>query len=439
MARDPRDLLREAAPTVETEPDLATIDRRVRRRRLGRVTALAAGAVIAAATVVGVATGLVDGDGPPPVIEQPDDPVVPDAAEDEVDVCSPPTLRPTYLPWLEEGEAVPEPVEVLGGTQDEPTATLTWWEDPEQFEAGEPVPPGISMVHLSAVSEPDREPGSEDMWEQVEVRGHVADLVWVETVTGSLSLSWREEPGPCGVYGVWLYVQGDANWLEVDEGAPPPEDGDSTEAVLKAIEQEIVRIADSLVDEEGPAAERAPQEQVSEWMTDEQKEAWEAEHGQTAWIVGYFFKPDYDFRGEMTFEGLEPRWQPVEDEAAPDRQELLARSLAALAEAGPAALLHLVEQAHVGGIPWPDLPESDRRITLKAATLDGARLILDFEPGRWATDAAVGTSGEQMMLLQVMAVAAHHYPEAEELCVLVDGEETWLFSHGLSSCPHQLP
>lgn len=186
------------------------------------------------------------------------------------------------------------------------------------------------------------------------------------------------------------------------------------------------------------AAERAPQPH-DDWMTDEQKEGWEAEHGETQWIVGYFFPPDFQYEGDVTFEGLEARWQPAPDDEDLDREELLRRSLSALAEASPPDLLHPLEQSNVGGTPWPEQSESDRTIALERATLDGTRLVLDFAPGPWVTGAAAGTTGETMMLIQLMAAAAHHYPAADELCILVDGEESYLFSHGIVSCPHDLP
>lgn len=71
MARDLRGLLHEAAPDIDTTPDLGWIERRVRRRHVGRMSTIAALLVLVMTASLVAVTGLGDGADPAPVIDDP--------------------------------------------------------------------------------------------------------------------------------------------------------------------------------------------------------------------------------------------------------------------------------------------------------------------------------------------------------------------------------
>lgn len=162
----------------------------------------------------------------------------------------------------------------------------------------------------------------------------------------------------------------------------------------------------------------------SNWVTEPQMRQWQAEHGDGTWVVGYFFPDDFRFEGPPVYTGLEPRWARVSDDPrAFDSEHHLRLALAELQGTAPSDLLH---------------PLEGYSISLQEARLEGPRLILNFIPEPWA-DAAQGTTGEGAMLSQIAAAASHYYPEADELCILLAGEDQPLFSHGRHACPIELP
>lgn len=90
MARDLRELLREAAPEVHTAPDLGAIERRVRVRRGVRLASAAVAVLVVAGGVVGVAQQLRPDSARDFIVDDPDDrpspaPTVSDPAPSGVD------------------------------------------------------------------------------------------------------------------------------------------------------------------------------------------------------------------------------------------------------------------------------------------------------------------------------------------------------------------
>lgn len=164
-------------------------------------------------------------------------------------VCEPPTLRPTYLPWVENAGTIPAPIEVRSGTQDSPNASATWAADPDAYRSDDP-DGDLSYVSVAVLHEYDRA-GTE--FPQVEVLGRPAELVWVgDPGIGALAAIWREAPGPCGIHSVSLRIWGSPPYLD---GAPDAEtyeqaEGDEVDRLMGAYEQavarEIVLIANSL-------------------------------------------------------------------------------------------------------------------------------------------------------------------------------------------------
>ncbi|MGH3440681.1 MAG: hypothetical protein ACRDUY_01280 [Nitriliruptorales bacterium] len=80
MARDVRELLREAVPEVRTRPDLGSIERRVRVRRGARFASVGMAAIVVLAGAVGFAQQLMPDAEPPFVIENPDEDTGPSPA-----------------------------------------------------------------------------------------------------------------------------------------------------------------------------------------------------------------------------------------------------------------------------------------------------------------------------------------------------------------------
>lgn len=95
MARDVRELLREAAPAIRTTPDLESIDRRARVRRGARLASVGVAAIVVVVGAVGLAQQLLPDAEPPFVIENPEEDARPSpaptttspAAEDEGDLA----------------------------------------------------------------------------------------------------------------------------------------------------------------------------------------------------------------------------------------------------------------------------------------------------------------------------------------------------------------
>lgn len=155
------------------------------------------------------------------------------------------------------------------------------------------------------------------------------------------------------------------------------------------------------------------------WVAEEEKRAWEADHGEGTWAVGYFYPAELDFAADYDgfAEALEPRWKRLGDEAANrDRQDELGEALVQLTGPPPPRLTHL----------W-----QGRQLELRDARLDGTEVVLDFAV---LLAAGGGSTGGLAMRAQFDAVVFHHYPEAESVCVLLNGEPTfWL--HDQLTCP----
>lgn len=155
------------------------------------------------------------------------------------------------------------------------------------------------------------------------------------------------------------------------------------------------------------------------WVTDEEKQAWEAEHGNGTWIVGYFYPPDFDFVvGHGKFEEvLERRWKRVADaDTGLDREAELTEALMALTGPPP---------------PRLDTSWQGRELELTATRLDESELTLDFDV---LLAAGEGSTGGAAMSAQFHRTVFHHYPEADSVCVLLKGEPTsWL--HDATTCP----
>jgi hypothetical protein len=169
------------------------------------------------------------------------------AAEDAAAACPLPEVRPAALPWLAEGEPLPEPAPLPFLYADEPGAGLVWASDPDRewFD--------VPYVSISRVQEPDREPGVQ-FDPTYEVRGHPAEAVWVGDPGNSpIHVSWREQPGQCGVYRLSVNSRGVApmlgeQWAEGGrcEAGEDPVDEDCFEEFQQAFHSELLRILDSL-------------------------------------------------------------------------------------------------------------------------------------------------------------------------------------------------
>lgn len=244
---DMRDVLRAGDGGPAGALDHEAVRRRGRRLVLARIAGIALAVTVAGGLATGLVLALTEsshptrpvvGDGTPspgPSSESGD------GSAGGADACSLPQLRPSYLPWLEAGEEVPDPVEERPGTDESPDSSLLWYDDPAAYEPEQQPPPGVSMVWISTPYRPDIEPGTEAGSERAEVRGYPADIVWIEPAAGSVSVRWRESPDPCGSYAVQLVVQGDPSWLQYDRDAATESD-----VGLRAIEAELLRIARSL-------------------------------------------------------------------------------------------------------------------------------------------------------------------------------------------------
>ncbi|MGH2450780.1 MAG: hypothetical protein ACRDGE_05840 [Candidatus Limnocylindria bacterium] len=159
------------------------------------------------------------------------------------------------------------------------------------------------------------------------------------------------------------------------------------------------------------------------WVSEDAKEAWQAEHGEGTWIAGYFYEPfNQNAMPQDLAELLTLRWKRIsDDDLRLGREEGLRAALTALTGPPPPQLSHA----------W-----QGRALELRSAEMDGSELMLDFAVLRAG---ALGSHGSGLMGEQFYAVAFHYYPEADSICVLLDGEPSeWL--HDAFTCPsRQLP
>jgi hypothetical protein len=325
MTRDIRDLLHGAAPDPSGPPDLDWIRRRGRTLVATRAAGIASVVVLAVAGVVGLAAQLgADDDPTPPVIEQP----TPDPADAQA--CPPPSFRPTYLPWLEEGERVPP-----GDAQepDDPRDVVqAWFADlEEELDSG----PYVALsVHHDAQDE--LRAASVD---EVDVRGETGHLVWVgDPGVGEVTIVWREHSGPCGTYRVSLLTAGMDAYLREE----PRVDGDDLLA------NEIRMIAASLADEDDLA------------MTCAERRAFPAIADDEVWVFFYCDDP-YAYPGNL--------YATVR--AVPAGSEPLAVAMAALA-AGP------TEEERADGFSSTLAEMGEVTILDASVTADGTAAIVDL-------------------------------------------------------------
>jgi hypothetical protein len=246
VSRDIRDILHGAAQEPGGPPDLGWIRRRGRTLVATRIATVAGVAVLVAAGALGSVFQIPTEDTPPPIIEEPAPSPTPGDEADVVDVavCPPAPYRPTYLPWLDEGEEAGEPARVVHGDVEQPSARASWPLDPEALDPGGNFEPPV--VTLSSIYELEREPGTAE-FPDVDVMGHEGEMVWIgDPGIGPVALIWRETPGPFGAYSLSLGTFGMGPYLDVDDA--PGEDVDEWMGeVQEALEAEILRVADSLV------------------------------------------------------------------------------------------------------------------------------------------------------------------------------------------------
>lgn len=160
-----------------------------------------------------------------------------------------------------------------------------------------------------------------------------------------------------------------------------------------------------------------------DWVTTSEKQAWQAQHGASTWVVGYFYPFDFDHArlaeadAEALQAELEQRWTRLDgNDRQLSRQQRLGEALTALTRPPPPRLRHT----------W-----DGRTLQLSSVRLDGAELVLDFDE---LAATAPGSTAAGLMALQLQTVISHYYPRAERLCVLHDGDPTtWL--HDMLTCP----
>jgi hypothetical protein len=224
MSRDIRDLLHGASPEPSGRPDVDAIRRRGRTLVATRIAAVVSVVALAVAGATGLVLQMLSDDTVPPVI---DEPTPSPTVDQEIVACAPVQSWPTYLPWVGDVKRPLPPDAVVDGVPGDPNSLAYWASDPN-FEPGE-VSDG-PVVTLVNMLEPDVEPG-EAGGREVEVAGHQGELIWVgDPGVGGIRITWREAPGPCGTYGLWLLTAGIGACL-----------GES------AMEEELVRVARSLV------------------------------------------------------------------------------------------------------------------------------------------------------------------------------------------------
>jgi hypothetical protein len=168
-----------------------------------------------------------------------------DVREEPAVWCPSPAVRPTALPWVADGEPLPEPDHHYSGPSD---VGWAWLADPADDAAAGP------YVQLVRVATPVVEPGERFGFDR-EVRGHPAESVWVGDPGNSvIHVSWREADADCGVYRLSVNSRGIAPLLgeqwaaggRCAAGGDPVDDG-CIEEFHRAFSDELARILDSLV------------------------------------------------------------------------------------------------------------------------------------------------------------------------------------------------
>lgn len=238
-------------------PDHTHIRARGRRLLRTRRGAMAGAGTLLAAGLVAIVTSMPTSSPPAPVIGE-RSPSPSTAPQDTTDGCERPALSPTYLPWLEEGEAVPDPVHATSGSLSSPDALTVWARHPDQFDLHGPV--HTDTLAIATLAEPTALDDSET---DFQVLGHAAQLRWIgDPGTGGVQLRWSEHDQPCGTHALTLTISSPAEYLDAPtEGGADHPDGSTRSQLQEAIEAELLRVAQSLQphtrSESSPNAEAA--------------------------------------------------------------------------------------------------------------------------------------------------------------------------------------
>lgn len=206
-----------------------------------------------------------------------------------------------------------------------------------------------------------------------------------------------------------------------DEPTPPDPDGDAldgpTAPPVDAVPQPDA--GSTTAPEPGPS-EPAPADtgdapephadaRAVEWVDDEGRIAWQVANGRDGgWIAGYFRTREAVALG--TDEPPVKFWTRVSDEGEDHpREDLLKMALEMLTSRPP--------EGYDSAVAGADL-------RLTSAVLDGTWLAVDHPDGTVLTDNDYGSAGAAEFAYQYLAVLQHYYPEAETVCVSIDGVES---------------
>lgn len=252
MSDDLRELLRATARTPGAGPDVDRLWAGGRRRRRMLMVAGFAGAVALVTVAAAALLPFLRPASPVVLAPAPTHEPVASPTDELGPPCEAPPYRPTYLPWLKDGETAREPDARHGGSPEEPSVVLYWAEDPEAFHDEFPAYSGTAVT-VATNAELGREPGSEGH-AQVQVRGHDGELAWLgDPGIGGVSVTWRERPDPCGAYSVaFTMTRGMLDHIELDPDRPGFDEAEGEEVddlmrdLQQAIEAELLRVVESL-------------------------------------------------------------------------------------------------------------------------------------------------------------------------------------------------
>lgn len=378
MSDDLRDLLR-AADGGRGRPDVEAIRRRGgqlrARRRMAVASGVAAGLVAAAVAVGALAEPAripVIGDPPPTATPSPPMPTpAPDALtpapapSPAVESCPPPMVRPTYLPWLDEAAPVPPPDQSFptGPAVDPDLADPVGWvhmwlQDPTADPHAGDLPLDTATVSISRTDfgydpYPD--------WPTVEVRGQQGVMVWVgDPSIAPISLSWSEGDGPCTHHTLHLHVRGQPDFLGI-----PGHFDENYDAYVDAVEEELVRIAASLVEapEQPEGDVREEDRRLARVLLDFATDPTPQRHAEVPWADVVQLGLGADLHLELAASAL----------ADPDGWNIEVEDFRAYA--GPFSALTLLTQAGATTLVVGDYPRCASPPETPPATLADARRI----------------------------------------------------------------
>jgi hypothetical protein len=163
----------------------------------------------------------------------------------------------------------------------------------------------------------------------------------------------------------------------------------------------------------------------SAWVTDEEKATWQETHdAEGTWVVGFFLLPGSECSKTGPGDPIRRFHLLSEGERALAREELLGEAFTALEGSAPADLSNPLE-----AVPLKPLN----------ARVEGDTVYLDFASGIYATN-GTGTCGGSAMQVQLLALVNYYFPEARDVCVLVEGIRSGqdgeaLVFHDSAACP----